>query len=131
MIRRSQRSAEPLPRPASKFDPVLGIFADADYQGFSCELCEGDSVLLFTDGLFEVSGNNSRFFDQDGLLQCVRQRVDLRGEELCRQLVEQVQQFADGEDFADDVCLIALEFDHFAATSADLGFLRPAVMPRP
>jgi phosphoserine phosphatase RsbU/P len=131
VIRRAQRSAEPLPRPASKFDPVLGIFADADYQGFSCELSEGDTVLLFTDGLFEVSGNNSQFFDQAGLLQCVHQRIDLRGEELCRQLVEEVQQFAGGEDFADDVCLIALEFNHFAATSADQGFLRPSVMPRP
>jgi phosphoserine phosphatase RsbU/P len=130
MIRRSPKSVEPLPRPASKFHPVLGIFAEAEYRGFSCELCEGDTVLLFTDGLFEVSGNNSEFFDQAGLLECVRQRIDLRGEELCQQVVEQVQQFAGEEDFADDVCLIAVEFDHFA-TSSDPGYLRPAVMPRP
>jgi phosphoserine phosphatase RsbU/P len=131
IIRRSQRIAEPLPRPSSKFDPVLGIFADAEYQDFSCELREGDTVLLFTDGLFEISGNNSQFFDQEGLLKCVRERIDLKGEELCRQLVEKVQQFADGEEFADDVCLIALEFDHFTVTSTKPGFLRPAVMPRP
>ena len=130
MVRRSQGSAEPLPRPPSKFDPVLGIFADADYQGFSCGLGEGDTVLLFTDGLFEVSGNDSQFFDQAGLLRCVRERIDLRGEELCRQLVEEVQQFAGEKDFADDVCLIAVEFDHFAA-SPERGFLRPPVMRRP
>ena len=130
MVRRSQGSAEPLPRPPSKFDPVLGIFADADYQGFSCGLGEGDTVLLFTDGLFEVSGNDSQFFDQAGLLRCVRERIDLRGEELCRQLVEEVQQFAGEKDFADDVCLIAVEFDHFAG-STEPGFLRPPVMPRP
>jgi serine phosphatase RsbU (regulator of sigma subunit) len=130
MIRRAQQSAEPLPRPASKFHPVLGIFAEAEYQGFSCKLCEGDTVLLFTDGLFEVSGNNSQFFDQAGLLECVRQRINLRGEELCRQLVEEVQQFAGGEDFADDVCLIAVEFDHLAS-SAEPSDLRPAVMPGP
>ena len=129
LIRRSQRSAAALPRPASKFDPVLGIFSDAEYQGFSCELCEGDTVLLFTDGLFEVSGNNSQFFDQAGLLKCVRKRIDLRGEELCKQLVEEVQQFADGEEFADDVCLIALEFDHYATTASEAEFLRPSVMP--
>jgi phosphoserine phosphatase RsbU/P len=131
LIRRSQRSAAALPRPASKFDPVLGIFSDAEYQGFSCELCEGDTVLLFTDGLFEVSGNNSQFFDQAGLLKCVRKRIDLRGEELCKQLVEEVQQFADGEEFADDVCLIALEFDHYATTASEAEFLRPSVMPGP
>lgn len=130
LIRRSQGSAEPLPRPASKFDPVLGIFADADYQPSSCELCEGDTVLLFTDGLLEVTGNNSQFFDQAGLLQCVRQRIDLRGEELCRQLVEEVQQFADGANFADDVCLIAVELTHLAKPVSKPEYLRTSVLPR-
>jgi phosphoserine phosphatase RsbU/P len=130
LIRRSRRTAEPLPRPTAKCDPVLGIFADADYQGASCELCEGDTVLLFTDGLFEVKGTNSQFFDQAGLLKSVRERIDLKGEELCKQLVEDVQQFAGEEDFADDVCLIALEFDHFI-TSIAPEFLRPSVIPTP
>ena len=128
LVRRSQRSAAALPRPDSQFDPVLGIFPDAEYQGFSCELGESDTVLLFTDGLFEVSGNNSQFFDQAGLLKCVRKRIDLSGEELCKQLVEEVQQFAGGEEFADDVCLIAVELDHFATTASE-EFLEPSVMP--
>ena len=130
LIRRSRRSAEPLPRPTSKFDPVLGIFADAAYQGASCELCEGDTVLLFTDGLFEVKGSNSQFFDQAGLLKCVREHIDLNGEELCKQLVEEVQRFAGEKDFADDVCLIALELDHFVA-GAPTPELRPSMIPMP
>ena len=130
-IRRSRRSVEPLPRPVSKFDPVLGIFADAEYQGFSCELCAGDTVLLFTDGLFEVEGLDSQFFDQEGLLRCVRQRVDLGADELCEQLVEEVQQFAGAKEFTDDVCLIALEVDHLMKEAAGPAYLRPAVIPRP
>lgn len=130
-VRRSHRSAEPLPRPTSKFDPVLGIFADAEYQGFSCELSPGDIVLLFTDGLFEVQGVDSQFFDQAGLLKCVRQRVDLDADELCKQLVEEVQRFAGAKDFADDVCLIALEVDHLMKDSNAPEFLRPSVIPRP
>jgi phosphoserine phosphatase RsbU/P len=130
-VRRSRASAEPLPRPSSKFDPVLGIFTDVEYQGFSCELCAGDTVLLFTDGLFEVKGSGSQFFDQAGLLRCVRQRVDLNADELCKQLVEEVQQFAGAEEFADDVCLIALEVDHLMQNAAAPEVLRPAVVPRP
>lgn len=117
-VHRAQRSAEPLPRPASKFDPVLGIFGDAEYHGFSCELCAGDTVLLFTDGLFEVKGTGSQFFDEAGLLRCARQRVDLNADELCKQLVQEVQQFAAATDFADDVCLIAMEVDHLINDSA-------------
>jgi serine phosphatase RsbU (regulator of sigma subunit) len=56
----------------------------------------------------------------------VRERIDLKGEELCKQLVEDVQQFADEKDFADDVCLIALELDHFI-TSIAPEFLTPSV----
>jgi sigma-B regulation protein RsbU (phosphoserine phosphatase) len=120
-VRRTRRSADPLPRPASKCDPVLGIFGDADYQRFSCELCAGDTVLLFTDGLFEVMGTDSQFFDQAGLLRCARQRVDLNADELCRQLVEEVQHFAGAMEFADDVCLVAMEVDHLMKGSA-LGY---------
>ncbi len=129
-IRRSRRSAEPLPRPVSRFDPVLGIFADAEYQGFSCELCAGDTVLLFTDGIFEVKGLDSQFYDQAGLLRSVRQRVDLGADEICGQLVEEVQQFAGAKEFADDVCLIALEVDHLMKGAAGPEYFRPSVMPR-
>jgi len=111
-VHRARRSAEPLPRRGSKSDPVLGIFGDAEYHGFSCELCAGDTLPLFTDGLFEVQGADSQYFDQVRLLRSVRQRVDLRADELCKQLVDEVQQFAATKDFADDVCLIAMEIDH-------------------
>jgi sigma-B regulation protein RsbU (phosphoserine phosphatase) len=130
-VRRTRRSVEPLPRPESKFSPVLGIFADAEYQGLSCELCAGDTVLLFTDGLFELQGDDSQFFDQTGLLKCVRQRVDLGAGELCRQLVEEVQQFAAEKDFADDVCLIAMDVDHLMESPREPEFLRPSRISRP
>ena len=91
---------------------MLGVFGDAEYHGSSREVCAGDTLLLFTDGLFEVEGANAEFYDQRRLLSYVRQRVGLRPDELCKQLVRDVQQFAGTEDFADDVCLIAMEIDH-------------------
>ena len=33
-------------------------------------------------------------------------------DELCKELVSEVQQFAATKDFADDVCLIAMKIDH-------------------
>ena len=111
-LRRAQRSAEALALCGPKPDPVLGVFGDAEYHGSSREVCAGDTLLLFTDGLFEVEGADAEFYDQRRLLSYVRQRVGLRPDELCKQLVRDVQQFAGTEDFADDVCLIAMEIDH-------------------
>jgi hypothetical protein len=50
--------------------------------------------------------------DQLRLLQSVTQRAGLCAEELCQQLVDEVQQLAATKDFADDVCLIAMTIDH-------------------
>jgi phosphoserine phosphatase RsbU/P len=108
----ARQSAEQLPLPGPKRDPVLGIFGDAEYHNFSCEICDGETLLLFTDGLFEVQGPDAEYYDQSRLLSSVRQRVCLRADELCKQLVDDVQQFAATKRFVDDVCLIAVEIDH-------------------
>ena len=111
-VHRAQRSVEPLSFRGSKLGPVLGIFDDAEYHCSSCKLSAGDTLLLFTDGLFEVEGADAQYYDQARLLRSVSQRAGLCAGELCQQLVAEVQQFAVTKDFADDVCLIAVEIDH-------------------
>jgi serine phosphatase RsbU (regulator of sigma subunit) len=73
-VHRARLTAEPLPFRGLKHDPV-GIFDDAEYHGSSCELCEGDTFLLFTDGLFEVEGVDAQYYDQLRLLESVSQRA--------------------------------------------------------
>jgi sigma-B regulation protein RsbU (phosphoserine phosphatase) len=111
-VHRARRSTELLPFCGSEPDPVLGIFDDAQYHTSSCELSAGDTLLLFTDGLFEVEGADAQYYDQPRLLRAVIQRAGLSAEELCKELVDEVRQFAGTKDFADDVCLIAMEIDH-------------------
>jgi sigma-B regulation protein RsbU (phosphoserine phosphatase) len=111
-VHRALRSAEPLSFGGSKPNPVLGIFDDAQYHSSSCKLSAGDTVLLFTDGLFEVEGADGQYYDQLRLLKSVSQRASLCADDLCKQLVDEVQQIAATRDFADDVCLISIEIDH-------------------
>src|SRR3984893_655042 len=106
------RSAAPLPLSESKPDSVLGIFDDAEYHSVSAQLCAGDILLLFTDGIFEVEGADAQYYDQLRLLKSVSQRVDLHAEELCKELVAEVREFAASKDFGEAVCLIAMEVDH-------------------
>ena len=111
-VHRARRSAELLPPGGPKPDPVLGIFEDVQYHSASRELSAGDIVLLFTDGLFEVESADAKYYDQDRLLTAVSQRTGLCAEELCKQLVGEVQRFAMKKEFADDVCVIAMEIAH-------------------
>ena len=59
-------------------------------------------MLLFTDGLFEVEGANGQYYDQLRLLRSVSQLASLCADELCKQLLDEVQQIAATKDFADD-----------------------------
>ena len=110
-IHRGRATAEPLPA-SSKRNPVLGIFQEAEYHSCGCELLAGDTVLLFTDGLFEVDDAEGKQYGQDQLLRSARELAALRGEELDAHLVDEIQQFAGPKGFTDDVCLVAIELDH-------------------
>jgi phosphoserine phosphatase RsbU/P len=46
----------------------LGLFDDAVYPNSQCELSPRDTLLLFTDGLFEVEGPGGDIYDYRRLL---------------------------------------------------------------
>jgi sigma-B regulation protein RsbU (phosphoserine phosphatase) len=89
--------------------PALGIFDHAKFENASRALSEHDTVLLFTDGLFEVDGTDGALYDYDRLLEAVGRRSNLQPHELCQALVEEVQSFSGKEEFSDDMCLVAME----------------------
>ncbi len=89
--------------------PALGLFEDAAYPTAERPLANGDFLLLFTDGLFEVDGPDGQQYSQERLLAAVRARVRLARPELLAQLLEEIQQFSVSKSFADDVCLVGME----------------------
>jgi len=92
-----------------KTGPVLGLFDEAAYELSSCHFEPRDTLLLFTDGLFEVESAQDEIYDYARLLDAVQSRRHLPMMELCQGVVEEVQQFAANREFGDDVCLIGME----------------------
>jgi phosphoserine phosphatase RsbU/P len=91
--------------------PALGLFDGAKYETFRCKLSSRDVVLLFTDGLFEVEGFGGELYDYQKLSRAVGDRTELPAVELCRSLIDEVQQFSATQEFNDDVCLVAMDID--------------------
>jgi sigma-B regulation protein RsbU (phosphoserine phosphatase) len=89
--------------------PALGLFESAVYPTGSCPLVQDDAILLFTDGLFEVSNSSEEEFGQDRLLDTVRKHVQLPTTRLLDTILEEVRNFGDADEFEDDVCLLAME----------------------
>ena len=94
---------------------VLGLFDEVAFQASSCKLEVGDKILLFTDGLYEVEGPDEQVYDYSRLLKAAEDRRTVPMKDLCRDLVQEVQQFSVSKEFSDDVCLVGLEVEHLKA----------------
>ena len=122
LIRRSASRVEPLSNAAGKSQPVLGLFEDATYQTSEVKLNPRDLVMLFTDGLYEVQDRNDALYSQEMLVAGVQRRTQLPAPQLFDELLAEIRRFAADSAFADDVCLVAIEYQTNIAGRA---LLRP------
>ncbi len=108
-LQRSAGRAAPLGVPPHA-GPALGLFGNATYATGECPLAAGDAVLLYTDGLFEVtSADTQEEYGSQRLLTAARQHMHLPLPDLCDALIADVRTFAGQKAFDDDVCLLSLE----------------------
>lgn len=88
----------------------LGLFEDAHY-GVEMTSLEGvSSLLLFTDGIYEVENAEGEAFLQNRLVETVKQASAVDLEQLLDSILEEVKNFAEDGRFDDDVCLLAMMF---------------------
>jgi phosphoserine phosphatase RsbU/P len=108
-LQRRAGLAAPL-RVAPRAGAALGLFGDVAYVTSECTLTAGDVILLFTDGLFEVSSADSEEeYGQQRLLAAARQHINLPLPDLCDALIAGVRTFAGETALDDDVCLLGIE----------------------
>ncbi len=118
LIRRSASRVEPLGNAAGKSQPVLGLFEDAAYQTSEVKLGVRDLVMLFTDGLYEVQDRNDQLYSQELLVAGVEQRALLPAPRLFDEILAEIRRFSGDSSFADDVCLVGIEYAGTAAAES-------------
>jgi sigma-B regulation protein RsbU (phosphoserine phosphatase) len=110
LIRRSLNKVEPLANASGRGQPALGLFEDPSYQTTETTLNTGDFVMLFTDGLYEVQGQNEELYSQERLLLDVKTLLAHPPGILFDELLQVIRGFAVGGNFDDDVCLVGMDF---------------------
>ncbi len=90
--------------------PVLGVFADWQYEQHEIEFAAGDRVLLFTDGVTELRNADSMEFGEEHLIELLAKTRHLGAKELQEKITHAVAEFCDGE-FQDDATLIVMSAD--------------------
>jgi sigma-B regulation protein RsbU (phosphoserine phosphatase) len=118
-VRRSAGAVAPLTNAQGQSQPVLGLTADAAYTTAEVNLSPGDLVMLFTDGLFEVEGRQNELYSQALLIAGVQRRVQQPAAKLFDELLAEIKGFSADNSFADDVCLVGIEFAGAAAAAGE------------
>jgi sigma-B regulation protein RsbU (phosphoserine phosphatase) len=110
LVRRPANRVEPLVNASGKSQPALGLFEDPPYQTSEAAIVPGDLVMLFTDGLYEVQGQNEELYSQERLLLDVQDLLGKPSAQMFDDLLETVRAFSVNHEFDDDVCLVGMEF---------------------
>ena len=98
--------------------PALGIFEDAQYRTDELAVKADDLILFFTDGLFEVENADAESFGEARLREAIRRRAGGPTNQLMDDVFTEIESFADGHVFPDDVCLVGMEIARVTAAHA-------------
>jgi len=110
LFRRSLKQVEPLANASGRGQPALGLFENPSYQATETTLQPGDFLMLFTDGLYEVQGENEELYSQERLLLDIKNLLGNPPGVLFDELLQVIRGFAVGGAFDDDVCLVGMDY---------------------
>lgn len=89
-------------------EPALGIVEGFAYSTGTTWLDETDSLLLYTDGVFEMCNAEEQMYGEVRLMANVRKNFHLKPEARMDALIFDVLDFSGEEAFSDDVCLVSV-----------------------
>ncbi len=92
---------------------VLGL-TEGTYPTTTISVEEGDLLVLFTDGVFEVADENGREYGEECLQAALQRRAALSPASLFAETLDEARAFSATKEFNDDVCLLGIEIGGFA-----------------
>ena len=90
--------------------PVIGAFHQSTFTEREIQLCEGDQLLLFTDGVTEARDASGEEFGEHRLEQVLRSYRGNNAAELRTLILKEVAEFC-SDHFDDDATLLAVIAD--------------------
>jgi sigma-B regulation protein RsbU (phosphoserine phosphatase) len=89
---------------------ILGLFPQAIYEEEALDLEEGDTLVVFSDGVTEALNTAGDEFGEERLLPCLDEHRACQPEELRDRILEAVRTFAASAAQNDDVTALVLRY---------------------
>lgn len=87
----------------------LGVFADARFGQRQLDLKQGETLLVYTDGVTEAMDPMRQLFGEERLKAALLGQAILSAEQLTQKVVASVRKFANGAEPSDDITLLAIK----------------------
>ena len=87
----------------------LGMFDFASYQSRPLQLCKGDILVVYSDGLSEAENESGEMFGEERLLKIIRHAAPLGSQALNQELLDAIDEFTQGMPQTDDITLVVVE----------------------
>lgn len=86
----------------------IGMFCSGEYLQTTMQLTQGDSLLLYTDGVTEAQNRTNAEYGAGRLAKLVRERHDLPPRALSEVCLEDLRTFLSGAPKTDDLTIMAI-----------------------
>jgi sigma-B regulation protein RsbU (phosphoserine phosphatase) len=102
----------------------LGLFPDQDFTAINCRLGDGDTILVYSDGVSEARNNAGDEYGPERLTACVRLNRRLPPDGLIEACKKDLGDFRGEAPQADDVTMLAIHRSGYAKRDRRLTELR-------
>lgn len=89
----------------------VGLVPGATYEDFDISLRSGDRLLLMSDGITECPNREGSMLDEDGVAEMLARNRHIRGSQLLETVMWDLYDYADGQEFPDDISAALIEFN--------------------
>jgi serine phosphatase RsbU (regulator of sigma subunit) len=87
----------------------LGMFDFASYESRALQLCTGDILVVYSDGLTDARDQQQKMFGEARLLKLIRQEASFGSDALEQKLLKAIAEFTEGTPQADDITFVMVE----------------------
>jgi len=88
---------------------VLGMFDFASYQSRTIQLCKGDILVVYSDGLTDAEDPSKEMFGEDRLLDIIRREGPSGSHAVEQSVLKAIGEFTLGMPQTDDITLVVVE----------------------
>ncbi len=92
--------------------PALGIIENASFVTEKIKLCQGDSIVFFTDGVTETMNENKEIYGVERLCRLLKKNNSDSADFLINNLLDDLEKFNYGKNGLDDRTVLVLKIGH-------------------